>query len=587
MMTPSCSQLFRRRAFVTLVAAVITLLSPVVFAAETNTLAIIPQPQKVDVLPGQFQLTDETEIVSSCCEGEAHFLAETLQKATGFKLPISAIPAHADAPKIQFLIQTNLPPEGYELTVTQKTVEIQGSTPAGIFYGVQTLLQLLPPQIFSERRLPARSENTPAVPETGAPGSWTIPCVHIEDHPRFAWRGLMLDVSRHFYNKQEVEKILDEMALHKLNTLHWHLTDDQGWRIEIKKYPKLTDVGAWRTASKLRGPKGEVDESGNDHPAWATVADSKFNADKRYGGFYTQDDIREVVAYAALRHITIVPEIEMPGHAVAALAAYPQLNSDTNIYTTDVKAGVNSGVFNPSDPETFKFLEDVLTEVFALFPGKYIHVGGDEVNKGVKAKTWGQSTNCQALMQREDLKNTDELQSWFTKQIQKFVSAHGKTLIGWTEIAEGGMPADAAIMDWKGGGLEAAKAGHDVVMSPTKFCYLDYYQSTNHLTEPHAIGGYLSLEKVYQFDPVPAKLAPEFHSHILGGQCNLWTEYVASLPHVEYMMWPRACALAEATWSPKESRDYADFLRRLQVHAKRLDEMGVNYRRASISNAAP
>jgi len=462
----------------------------------------------------------------------------------------------------------------------------RASTPAGIFYGVQTLLQLLPPKIFSERRPPARPEdNTLAVPEAGAPIHWEIPCVHIEDRPRFQWRGLMLDVSRHFYSKAEVEKILDEMALHKLNTFHWHLTDDHGWRIEIKKYPKLTEVGAWRTASRIGPPHSDQRnlDAGNAHPDWANVADSKFNPDKRYGGFYTQDDVREIVAYASMRHIVIVPEIEMPGHAVAALAAYPSLNSDTNTYTTDVKAGINSGVFDPSNPETFRFLENVLTEVFQLFPGKYVHVGGDEVNKGVKARTWGQSTNCQALMQREGLKNMDELQSWFTKQIQKFVSAHGKTLIGWTEIAEGGMPADAAIMDWKGGGREAAQEGHDVVMSPTKFCYLDYYQSTNHTTEPHAIGGFLPLEKVYQFDPVPTNLPAQFQSHILGGQCNLWTEYIASLSHVEYMFWPRACALAEATWSSKESRDYDDFTRRLAVDEKRLDEMGVNYRKAAVA----
>src|SRR5581483_3601540 len=231
-----------------------------------------------------------------------------------------------------------------------------------------------------------------------------------------------------------------------------------------------------------------------------------------------------------------VPEIEMPGHAVAALAAYPELNSDTNTYTTDVKAGVNSGVFNPADDKTFQFLDDVLLEVFQLFPGKYIHVGGDEVNKKVKAETWGKNPACLALMQREGFTNTDQLQSWFTKRMETFVSAHGKILIGWTEIAEGGMPTNAAIMDWKGGGLEAASAGRDVVMSPTKFCYLDYYQSTNHSTEPHAIGGFLPLKKVYEFEPIPAKLAPEFQSHIPGGQCNLWTEYIASLPHVEYML---------------------------------------------------
>lgn len=567
-------------------AALVFSLGVTVFAGDTNTVAIIPQPQKVEVLPGTFELTADTKIVSSCCEEEAHLLAAELRRSTGFKLPISAVPAQAGETEIRFVLQTNLAAEGYELTVTQKLVVIRASTPAGIFYGAQTLLQLLPPAIFSERRPPARPEdNTRAMPEAGAPIRWDIPCVQIEDQPRFQWRGLMLDVSRHFYSKAEVEKILDEMALHKLNTFHWHLTDDHGWRIEIKKYPKLTDVGAWRTASRVEPPHGEGKdpETQNAHPDWATVADSKFNADKRYGGFYTQDDIREVVAYAAMRHITVVPEIEMPGHAIAALAAYPQYGSDTNLYDTDAKAGVNSGVFDPSNPETFTFLENVLTEVFALFPGKYVHVGGDEVNKGVKAKTWGRSTNCLALMQREGLKNPDELQSWFTKEIQKFVSAHGKTLIGWTEIAESGMPADAAIMDWKGGGREAAQAGHDVVMSPTKYCYLDYYQSRDHSTEPHAIGGFLPLEKVYQFDPIPTNLPAQFQSHILGGQCNLWTEYVASLSHVEYMIWPRACALAEATWSSKESSNYDDFTRRLLTDEKRLDEMGVNYRKTAIA----
>jgi len=558
-------------------AILVAIFAPAIFAAP-NELAIIPQPQKMEVLPGTFHLTAETKITFGGGEQEAQFLAAKLRQSTGFKLPVSPISTLPGKSEIMFLLASNLMDklgsEGYELSVTQQFVEIQAPTSAGLFYGVQTLLQLLPSEIFSTNVV--------------ANVDWQMPCVEIKDQPRFQWRGLMLDVSRHFYDKAEVERILDEMALHKLNTFHWHLTDDQGWRIEIKKYPKLTEIGAWRTASKLKAPKSESNDSGNAHPDWATVADSKFNSEKRYGGFYTQNDIREVVAYAAARHITIVPEIEMPGHAVAALAAYPQFGSDTNTYTTDAKAGVNAGIFDPGNPATFQFLDDVLTEVFQLFPGKYVHVGGDEVNAKVKVATWGKSPQCQALMQREGLKDVNELQSWFTKQIEKFVSAHGKTLIGWTEIAEGGMPTNAAIMDWQGGGLEAASAGRDVVMSPTKFVYLDYYQSTNHATEPHAIGGFLPLEKVYQFEPVPAKLAPEFQSHILGGQCNLWTEYVVSLPHVEYMIWPRACALAEATWSPKDSRNYDDFMRRLQIHAKRLDELGVNYRRASIeTNSAP
>jgi len=547
-------------------------LVPLGLFAAPDDFAIIPQPEKIEPRPGTFQLVPETRISLSGDDGDAQWLAGQLRRSTGFKLPVAPISTLPSKSEITMLLETNsadrFGSEGYELTVTPAAVTIHAAAPAGLFYASQTLLQLLPPEIFSTNVVKGIR--------------WTMPCGHIQDRPRFAWRGLMLDVSRHFYDKTEVEKILDEMALHKLNTFHWHLTDDQGWRIEIKKYPKLTETGAWRTGSRLKTPRGEGDDPENAHPDWANVSASRFNADKRYGGFYTPDDIREVVAYAAARHITVVPEIEMPGHAVAALAAYPDLNSDTNTYTTDVKAGINSGVFNPADDKTFQFLDDVLTEVFQLFPGKYVHVGGDEVNKKVKDNTWGKNPACLALMQREGLTNADQLQSWFTKRMEQFVSAHGKTLIGWTEIAEGGMPTNAAIMDWKGGGLEAAGAGRDVVMSPTKFCYFDYYQATNHSTEPHAIGGYLPLEKVYQFEPVPAKLAPEFRAHILGGQCNLWTEYVASLTHVEYMIWPRACALAEVTWSPKESRNYDDFMRRLRVHGKRLDELHVGYRRAGI-----
>lgn len=544
------------------------------FAAMTNQIAVIPQPEKVEMLPGVFQLTPQTRITYDGDKSDAQFFAAKVAPSTGFHLSVVPAPKRPGSNEIAFLLHTNAVDqfgwEGYELSVTSNGVAISAATPAGLFYGAQTLLQLLPPEIFSSRRF--------------KDFDWPMPCVHIEDQPRFAWRGLMLDVSRHFYDKDEVEKILDEMALHKLNVFHWHLTDDQGWRIEIKKYPKLTEIGAWRSNSVMTPPNVKVEDMGtnNAHPDWATVSGSKFNSKKRYGGFYTQDDVREIVAYAAARHITVVPEIEMPGHAVAALAAYPQFGCGETNYTTDVHAGVNSGVFDPGNPAAFQFLDDVLTEVFQLFPGKYIHVGGDEVNAKVQAATWAKSPDCLALMQREGMTNTDQLQSWFTRQIEKFVTAHDKTLIGWTEIAQGGLPSSAAVMDWKGGGVEAASRGHDVVMSPTAFCYLDHYQSTNHAIEPHAIGGYLPLKKVYQFEPLPVVLPAEFQSHILGAQGNLWTEYIASLPHAEYMIWPRECALAEVTWSPKDSRNYDDFMRRLQIHAKRLDELGVNYRRASI-----
>ncbi len=527
---------------------------------------------------GSFALDAETKIVcDAASEPMARLLAERLWKSTGFPIRIEPGDLAQDVQNSIVLTtkfaDEKLGAEGYQLTVTPERAVIEAPTEAGVFYGAQTFLQLLPPEIFSPKKTSAE---------------WTAPCVEIRDWPRFAWRGLMLDVSRHFYDKAEVERVLDEMALHKLNTFHWHLTDDQGWRIEIKKYPKLTEVGAWRSRSELNPAGVAANPAENAHPAWAEDAPSKFGPDHRYGGFYTQDDIREVVDYAAARHITIVPEIEMPGHATAALAAYPGFSCDSTAkYTTDVNAGVLAGVFDPSNPAAIEFLENVLDEVFALFPGKFVHVGGDEVSDEVKKETWEKSPQCQALMKREGLKNSAELQNWFTRQIEKYVRSKGKRLIGWTEIAEGGgMPRDAAIMDWVGGGLEAASSGRDVVMSPTDFCYLDYYQSKDHATEPRAIGGYVPLEKVYQFEPVPAKLAAENEPYLLGGQCNLWTEYVRSLPHVEYMYFPRACALAEVGWSAKPDRDFDDFSRRLAVHEKRLDQLGINYRHEPAPKSA-
>jgi hexosaminidase len=383
--------------------------------------------------------------------------------------------------------------------------------------------------------------------------------VEIQDRPRFAWRGLMLDVSRHFFTKGEVEQILDAMAMHKLNTLHWHLTDDQGWRIEIKKYPLLTKVGAWR-----KGIGFGLD------PKAATA----YGPDGRYGGYYTQKDIREVVRFAAARHITIVPEIEMPGHSSAALAAYPQFSCTGGPFTTDLSDGVFRGVYCAGNDGSFEFLQNVLKEVFALFPGNYIHVGGDEV----PTTTWAKCPKCQARKKAEGLGTDRQLESYFIRRMEKFISARGKSLIGWSEIREGGLAQNAAIMDWIGGAVEAATAGHDVVMTPVADCYLDYYQSRNHNREPRAIGGFLPLRTVYAFDPIPEKLPPQFQGHILGAQGNLWTEFVPNLRQAEYMIFPRECAMAEITWSPKEARNLDDFLRRLQTDERRLDQMGVTYR---------
>jgi hexosaminidase len=370
---------------------------------------------------------------------------------------------------------------------------------------------------------------------------------------------MLLDVSRHFFTKEEVEQILDGLALHKINVLHWHLVDDQGWRIEIKKYPRLTEMGAWRKNIGFgMDPK----------------ASTAYGPDGRYGGFYTQDDIREVVAYAAARHITIVPEIEMPGHSSAALAAYPQYSCNGGPFTTDVGGGVFPGVYCAGNDETFDFLQNVLTEVFALFPSKYIHVGGDEV----PTTSWEKCEKCQARKKTEGLANDRQLESYFIQRMEKFINAHNRLLIGWSEIREGGLAQNAALMDWIGGATEGASAGHDVVMTPENFCYVDHYQSKDHAKEPKAIGGFLPLRKIYGFDPIPANLAPEFQKHILGAQGNLWAEYIPNLRHAEYMIFPRESALAEVAWSPKEARNFDDFLRRLEIDDRRLEQMGVNYR---------
>jgi hexosaminidase len=551
------------------------------FTAGPIKPAIIPAPQKMEVSQGGFRIGPKTRIMVDSPSAETGaYLAAKVRASTGYPLPVQTNDeAAVEMGSIQITTVGARPEwgaEGYELVVEQGNatsaetkppayVLIVARTQAGAFYGVQTLLQLFPPQIFS----------TNVVKDV----AWEIPfTVRIEDQPRFPWRGFMLDVSRHFFSKDEVKRVLDEMALHKLNMFHWHLTDDHGWRIEIKKYPKLTEVGAWRKRSEVTPPRDKSQEE-HAHPAWDVAPPTAFGPDGRYGGFYTQDDAREIVAYAAARHITVVPEIEMPGHAIAALAAYPELSCDGSHFSTDVNAGVNKGVFCVGNDQVFKFLDDVLLEVFQVFPGKYVHVGGDEVNAAVKKATWGESAACQARMKAEGLKTLDELQGWFTGQIGKFVNEHGKTMIGWTEIAESPLPKNAAVMDWQGGALQAATNNHDVVMSPTRFCYLDYYQAMDSATEPPGIGGYVPLERVYSFEPIPAALPAEFHARILGGQCNLWTEYIPSLAHVEYNAFPRLCALAEVDWSPKDARDWNNFSQRLQVHEVRLEVLGVNFRR--------
>ena len=536
-------------------ALIILSLTTAIFAADTNTLSLIPLPQKIEQRDGAFQITDTTRVyVNSGSRVTGNYLAEKLRPSTGYPLKVSTKFFDSAAITDGILLttknaNTNLGPEGYELTVASNSVVIRAPTQAGLFYGVQTLLQLLPPKIFSTNLV--------------GNATWQIPCVQIEDWPRFTWRGFMLDVSRHFFTKPEVKVLLDAMAMQKMNVFHWHLTDDHGWRIEIKKYPKLTEIGAWRSSGGF---------------GFASNSTTAYGPDGRYGGFYTQDDIRDVVKYAAALHITVVPEIEMPGHATAALAAYPQLGSTPGPFSPEATAGIFHGIYNPANEETFQFLADVIAEVAPLFPGKYFHIGGDEVPKA----SWKTNAACQALMKREGLKNEEELQSWFVRRIEKIVNANGHSMIGWSEILQGGLPKNAAVMDWIGGAKEAASAGHDVVMTPTAYCYFDFYQSSNHVDEPKAAawGGPITLNKIYMFDPMPTNVPPQLQSYILGTQGNLWTEQIPNFKHVEYMTFPRLCALAEVTWSAQDARNWDDFLRRLPAEEKRLDELNINYRRS-------
>lgn len=523
----------------------LTLVVKPAFAA--NVTPIIPAPAHAEALPGEFLLTPATHLVAdSAFANEARLLADRLHPATGFPLTSADQPVTGDIVLAHADLGPTAGPEGYTLTVTPTNVTICASTAAGAFYGCQSLIQLFPPAILSPQ------------PVTGT--TWSAPCVRLTDSPRFRWRGFMLDVSRHFFTVPEAEQVLDLLSLYKFNTFHWHLVDDQGWRIEIKKYPRLTEVGAWRAGIGFGLP---------------AQASTRYDASGRYGGYYTQDEIRAVVAFAAARHITIVPEIEMPGHSSAALTAYPQFACANAKISLADHGGVFTGVYCAGKDSTFDFINDLLDEVAPLFPGPFIHIGGDEVVKS----NWMACADCQARIHAEGLKNERELQSYFVRRVEKLVQAHGKTLIGWSEIREGGLSPGATLMDWIGGGSESAASGQDVVMSPTKFCYFDHYQSTNRAAEPKAIGSYLPLSRIYlHFEPVPAQLPAASAAHILGAQANLWTEYIPNLHQVEYMMFPRLGALAEVTWSPRDARDYPDFLTRTRLNEQRLQALSVAYR---------
>ena len=529
---------------------------PVLAASGCNdrptVLSLIPAPEHLELRDGEFRAGAGTVLaVSDPGDAELVRLAEQLsveiQGATGLSLQLGesvhgAIRLTLDAGLAADPPQPDSPlarDESYTLTAGPSGIEIRAATHAGVFYGTRTLLQLLPG---------ADAEA----------GDWRVPGIEIRDRPRFTYRGLHLDVGRHFFEPEFIKRYIDLLSRHKLNVFHWHLTEDQGWRLEVERYPLLTEIGAWRRE---------------------TIAGKNFSPyvgdGTPHGGYYTKDQVREIVEYAAERYVTVIPEIEMPGHSVAALAAYPELACTDGPFEVSTVWGVKEDIYCPHE-RTFEFLEGVLTEVFEVFPSPYIHIGGDEAPK----RRWEESPDAQRVIRREGLADELELQSWFIQRIERFLLANGRRLIGWDEILEGGLAPEATVMSWRGvgGGIEAAREGHDVIMTPTSHMYFDYYQGRDPEAEPLAIGGYLPLEKVYAFEPVPPELSDTEARRVLGAQGNVWTEYIKTPGHAEYMAYPRALALSEVVWSPAAARDWEDFSSRLSGGLARLAALGVNFR---------
>ena len=499
-------------------------------------VSIIPLPAEMTLLDQRFVPGSPVTIAADGdMAAQGWMLAELIGASGGPEVEL----IQDGVGDFQLSIAAGLPSESYELEISADRVLLTGADAAGLFYGVQTLRQLMPVTAGAE---------------------WSLPGLEITDAPRFRYRGLQLDVGRHFFSVEFVKKYLDRMAELKLNTFHWHLTEDQGWRAEILKYPRLTEVGSCRKETVIEKRFDPFEGDGKEHC-----------------GFYTQDEMRDVVAYAAERFITVIPEIEMPGHAVAALAAYPELGCTTEPREVSTTWGVHDDIFCPRE-ETFRFLEDVLTEIMAIFPSTYIHIGGDEVPK----KRWEESSLAQEVIRREGLADELELQSWFVQRVERFLSANGRRLIGWDEILEGGLAPNATVMSWRGteGGIAAARLGHDVIMSPTRHLYFDFYQGPKE-SEPMSAdwSGYpLPLAQVYEYDPVPPELTADEARHITGAQANLWTEHMKTPEKVEYMLFPRAFALAEMVWTPQNRRTYDDFLVRLPAQLARLERAGVAFR---------
>lgn len=505
-------------------------------------IAIVPYPNHLETGRGTYRVTDRPVTCDSRTDERTQRavvgFAARLATVTGGTNPVT-VADEVPASGIRFVTDESLPAEGYELNVDGEGIEVRASQFPGFLYALQSLEQLLPAAVYGTEPAPD--------------AAWEVPCVKIADAPRFAYRGMHLDVARHFFSVDEVKRYIDVMAIHKLNTLHWHLTDDQGWRIEIKCYPELTAVGSIRKATVVRKEWGTYDGT-------------------PYGGFYTQDEIRDVVKYAADRGVTVIPEIDLPGHMLAALTAYPELGCTGGPYEVWGRWGVADDVLCPGREKTFEFLEGVLTEVMELFPSEYIHIGGDECPK----VRWEKCPRCQAKIRQLGLKDDGEhtaehyLQSYVTDRIGKFLAQHGRRIIGWDEILEGRAPSDAVVMSWRGseGGIAAAKLGHDVIMTPNSHFYFDYYQSLDTDAEPFGIGGYIPMEQVYSYDPAFPELTPEQQKHILGVQANLWTEYVLSDEHLEYMLLPRLAALSEVQWCLPETKDWNRF-----IGSFRMDEI--------------
>jgi hexosaminidase len=507
---------------------------------KTGDITIIPEPILQKAMPGSFVLNDHAIIHYEGKAGKttATLLQSFLQSNYNINLgisntPLPKVPLH---PVIHLIESTSAKPESYVLEVNAGTVFLKGDA-AGLFYGLQTLHQLLP------------VEKTTTI---------HIPGVHIEDAPRFAYRGLMLDVGRHFFPPAYIKQFIDLMAQYKFNRFHWHLTEDQGWRIEIKKYPRLQSVASVRKETIV------------GHHRYSSGYDGK-----SYGGYYTQDEVRDIVKYATERNITIIPEIEMPGHSQAVLAAYPSFGVTGGPYSVRGTWGVSTDVLNPANDSVFTFLRDVLTEVMDLFPSKYIHIGGDECPKD----QWKASPQIQALIKKSGLKDEHALQSYFIQRIEKFVNSKGRSIIGWDEILEGGLAPNATVMSWRGeeGGIAAAKEKHDVIMTPNTYLYLDYYQG-HPATEPLNAGGYLPLSTIYNYEPLPPSLNKAEQQYIKGVQANIWTEFIPDQPTADYMIWPRALALSEIAWSPAGKKDINRFMKKLPSELQRMETEKINFR---------